>query len=118
MEFETTLDTNGRQNDNQIQFIKHEHSLFQLDVHVDHSYHFQSYAILKNMTTLGKWEILTPFNVWNEFSGIDPDNPNRKYIKWEEIQEFIKKTIITYCEFLPKTEKGADNYNGKMLKVS
>ena len=104
MEFETTLDTDGRQNDNLIQLIQHEDSLFQLDVHVDHSYHFQSYAVLKNMTTIGKWEILTSFDVWGKFGGVDPDNPHRKYIKWEEIQEFVKKTIITYCKFIPKTE--------------
>ncbi len=108
MEFETTLDTDGRQNDNLIQLITHQNKLFKLDVHVDHSYHFQSYAVLKNMTTLGKWEILTPFDVWGKFSGIDPDNPKKQFIKWEKIQEFVKKTILTYCEFLPKTEKGAE----------
>lgn len=104
MEFETTLDTDGRQNDNLVQLIQHENSLFQLDVHVDHSYHFQSNAVLKNMTTTGKWEILTAFDVWGKFGGVDPENTNRKYIKWEEIQEFVKKTIITYCKFIPKTE--------------
>ncbi len=108
MEFETTLDTNKRQNDNLVQLITHENSLFQLDVHVDHSYHFQSNAVLKNMTTTGKWEILTSFDVWGKFGDCDPDNPNRKFIKWEKIQEFVEKTIITYCKFIPKTEKGAD----------
>jgi len=104
MKFETTLRTTKRQNDNLVQLIQHENSLFQLDVHVDHSYHSQSHAVLKNMTTLGKWEILTAFDVWGDFSDIDPDMPNKKYITWGKIEEFVKKTIITYCKFIPKTE--------------
>jgi len=104
MEFETTLNTSGSQNDNLVQLIQHENSLFQLDVHVDHSYHQQSYAVLKNMTTTGKWEILTSFDVWGKFSGIDPNNSRIKIIEWEKIKEFVEKTIITYCKFIPKTE--------------
>ena len=104
MEFETTLRTHKRQNDNLVQLIQHEDSLFQLDVHVDHSYHFQSYATLKNMTTLGTWEILTSFDVWSEFSDNDSENIKLRYITWGKIEEFVKKTIITYCKFIPKTE--------------
>ena len=104
MKIETTLRTHKRQDDNLEQLIQHEDSLFQLDVHVDHSYHFQSHAYLKNMTTLGTWEILTSFDVWKNFSDIDPINPRKQSIKWKEIEKFVKKTIITYCKFIPKTE--------------
>lgn len=104
MKFQTTLRTTKRQDDNLVQLIQHKNRLFQLDVHVDHSYHFQSYANLKNMTTTGKWEILTSFDVWNKFGGIDPSNSKIQIIKWKEIKEFAEKTITTYCKFIPKTE--------------
>lgn len=105
MEFQTTLDTDGRQNDDLIQLITHQNKLFKLYVHVDHSYHDQSDAVLKNMTTLGTWENLTSFDVWDMFGGIDEDNRRIKIIMWENLKEFVIETITKYCKFIPDAPK-------------